>query len=365
MKGLYIHIPFCKSRCIYCGFYSTTLLDLCDEYTDAVCCEMDLRDVHGPLTTLYIGGGTPSVLGIDNLHRLIERAGLPECELTVECNPEDVTPEFAARLAAIGVNRVSMGVQTFSDERLRFLNRRHSSAQAERAVGNLRMAGITNVSIDLIYGFPGQTLQEWEADLTRGLGLNPSHLSAYALSYENGTVLCDMCSRGDVTELDEELLRAMYERLLELTALEGLEHYEISNFALPGFRSLHNSNYWNATPYIGIGAGAHSYDGVSRSWNIDNVRRYMNDVGRGILPMEREVLDESDCYNELVMLGLRTMEGVSLDRLSSMGVCFRSHCLKAARPFIETSLLELTPTHLRLTPKGCFVSDMIIVDLMM
>lgn len=362
-----MHIPFCKSRCVYCGFYSTTRHEMRQRYVDAVCKEWNLRrqNIKEQARTLYIGGGTPSQLSGDQLIQLFET--LPDLsldcqpEITMECNPDDVTEAFADLLAQLPVNRVSMGVQTFDDHRLRFLHRRHSAAQIPEAIDRLRRAGIGNISIDLMYGFPQETLADWHRDIDEALSLHVEHLSAYALMYEEGTPLYRLLEEGRVTEADEELSRQMYYDLVDRLTAAGYEHYEISNFARPGFRSCHNSSYWNQTPYIGLGAAAHSFDGHSRQWNIDDVDQYIRGVESGNLRFEREELDEDTRYNDMVMTALRTCEGLDLSEFDAQR---RDDCLRQAQRYLDDGLLINDKDHLRLSRRGLFVSDMIMSDLM-
>ena len=389
MAGIYIHIPFCRSRCIYCGFYSTTALDLRQRYVDALCREMEIRsqrsEVRGErIETIYLGGGTPSQLTFDQLRQLFiyinkvyplpSKPGGAEDrpEITIEVNPDDVTVEFAAVLQQLPVNRVSMGIQTFDDQRLRFLRRRHTARQAIEAVSILRAAGIRNISIDLMYGFPGETLADWEADIEAALALDVEHLSAYCLMIEEGTPLHKMFTDDSLLYTDdypdEEMERQMYEVLIDRLEAAGYEHYEISNFARPGFRSRHNSNYWNGTPYIGLGAAAHSYDIRSRSWNVADIRQYIEGMERGERIFEEELLDDDTRYNDIVTVALRTKEGIDLNALSEK---HREYCMKNARRYLNDGLLELStirgaesPT-LHLTRRGLFVSDMVMSDLMM
>ena len=364
MAGIYVHIPFCKSRCVYCGFYSTTQLDVRGRYVDAVCREWHLRRSYinnERVHTIYVGGGTPSQLDAAHLRQLFATLGTAQ-EVTLECNPDDVTPQFADLLGELPVNRVSMGVQSFSDERLRFARRRHTSVQVHEAVSRLRQAGIGNVSIDLMYGFPGETLDDWHRDVDEAVSLRVEHLSAYALMYEEGTPLYRLLEAGQVSECDEELSRQMYYLLKDTLAAAGYEHYEISNFARPGFRSRHNSSYWNATPYIGLGAAAHSFDGSSRQWNVADVGRYMAGIERGEPYFEREVLDAATRYNERVMTALRTCEGLPLSTLTDAQ---RAYCLSAAAKYVADGLLLHEEGHLRLSRRGLFVSDMIMSDLML
>ena len=362
MSGLYLHIPFCQSRCIYCGFYSTTRLELRQRYVDALCSEWRLRrqELSQPVKTIYVGGGTPSQLSDKQLHQIFNAVGTAD-EVTLECNPDDLSPDFAALLSELPVNRVSMGAQSFSDARLRFLRRRHTAAQTVHAVDLLRRAGIDNVSLDLIYGFPGQSLSDWLADVDAALALWPEHLSAYALSYEEQTPLYEMLRRGEVSEADEELSRQMYYALIDRLAAAGYEHYEISNFALPGRRSRHNSSYWNHTPYLGLGAAAHSFDGRRRQWNVSDIQTYIEAIEAGHPLTDGETLEGDTLYNDRLMTALRTCEGLSLGLLTPDE---RTYCLDAARPFLADGLLQADADRLRLTRRGLFVSDMIIAELM-
>ena len=326
MAGLYIHIPFCKSRCVYCGFYSTTGLELRERYVDALCREMEIRGERNDIETIYLGGGTPSQLSIEQLQRLFIYINKvkEDAEITIEMNPDDVTAEFAAELQQLGVNRVSMGAQTFNDERLRFLHRRHNAKQVHQAVETLRQAGFKNISIDLMYGFPEETLDDWKADIEEALSLDVEHISSYCLMYEEGTPLYQLLEQGKVSEVDEELERQMYYTLKDRLEAAGYEHYEISNFARPGFRSRHNSSYWQGIPYIGIGAAAHSYDINTRSWNIADIRQYITGIEQGQRLYESETLDEVTRYNDAVTVALRTCEGLDLSKLTSEQ---RTYCL--------------------------------------
>ena len=371
MVGIYVHIPFCGSRCVYCGFYSTTRLSERQRYVDAVCREMSLRGrPEGRVATVYLGGGTPSQLSPSQLEQLLLYINnvydvADDAEVTIECNPDDVTPDLARLLFQLPVNRVSMGVQTFDDGRLRFLRRRHNAQQAAEAVQLLREAGIDNISIDLIYGFPDETLADWHSDVEAALQLDVQHVSAYALSYEEGTPLERMLSEGIIQEADEELQRQMYYDLKDRLEAAGFEHYEISNFARKdsrrSFRSRHNSSYWNHTPYIGLGAGAHSFDGRRRLWNVSDLDAYIRAIGEGRVPAEWEEIDDVTFYNETIMTGLRTCEGILLEQLPQHQ---RSVCLQQAQRYLACGWLKLTEGRLHLTREGLFVSDMVMSDLM-
>ena len=365
MTGLYIHIPFCKSRCIYCGFYSTTLLELRQQYLNAVIREMSMRPTDDIISTIYLGGGTPSQLTDDQLRKLFDAIYniynvSEDAEVTIECNPDDITEEFARMLASLPVNRVSMGVQTFSDARLSFLRRRHKAADVSQAVCRLRSAGIGNISIDLMFGFPDETLSDWQSDIDAALALNPEHISAYSLMYEEGTVLFEQCKNLEIKKLSEETERQMYETLIDCLTTAGYDHYEISNFAKPSRHSRHNSSYWDGTPYIGIGAAAHSYDLQSRQWNISDIRQYIKDIAQGIRPYEQELLDDDTRYNDLITTALRTKDGIHLSALTDK---YRTYLLANAQPSITRNLLRIDDDHIHLTRQGLFVSDDVMSDL--
>ena len=386
MAGLYIHIPFCKSRCSYCAFYSTTLLELRQRYVNALCKELD--SIECKLNTIYLGGGTPSQLSPAQLEQLFShiakvyplptlqegaRGGSPE--VTIECNPDDITVPYATVLSQLPINRVSMGAQTFNDERLRFLNRRHTSAQVPLAVERLRQVGITNISIDLMYGFPDETLADWEQDIDAVLSLGVPHISAYCLMLEEGTPLYETLKNKNerLNMGSEELERQMYELLMDKLEAAGYEHYEISNWSLTprplqgerelkSYRSQHNSNYWKDVPYIGIGAAAHSYTGKKRSWNVADLREYIRRMENDESPMEDyELIEGWTRYNDRITVALRTCEGLDLNTLPDEQ---RSYCMNNARRFLDDGLLREKDHHLLLTRTGLFVSDMVMSELM-
>ena len=326
--------------------------------------------IQAPFSTVYIGGGTPSMLGDSNLQSLFHHIYNvfdieADAEVTIECNPDDITPDFAQMLAGLPVNRVSMGAQTFSDERLRFLRRRHDATETDRAVEQLRQAGIRNISIDLMFGFPDETLDEWSCDISHALALGVEHISAYSLMYEEGTPLTAMLKRGTIKEVDEETSLAMYETLARRLKAAGYEHYEISNFARPGFRSRHNSSYWHQTPYIGIGAAAHSFDMKSRQWNVAHLSKYIESVNSGVIPMEREELDSDTTFNDIVTTALRTSDGINLNAMEQrLGTEYKDAVIAASTKHIRNGLMEISDNHLRLTSKGIFISDSIMSDFM-
>ena len=369
MSGLYVHIPFCKSKCLYCDFYSLPHLSGAGTYVEALLAEWRLRrhEVPMPIATVYLGGGTPSVLTAGQLCRLV--AGLPMGdevgERTIEVNPDDVTPELVKTIVALGFNRVSMGVQSFNDQELRFVNRRHTAAQAVEAVHALQAGGVGNISIDLIYGLPLQSLESWQRSVEMAVSLGVQHISAYNLTYEEGTPLWRMRERGAVAEADDETCIAMFDLLIDKLAAAGFEHYEISNFALPGFHSRHNSSYWDGTPYLGLGAAAHSYDGTTRSANPPDIHRYIDAIAAGRVACERETLQWWERHDEDVMLRLRTSQGIDTGLLASRyGEPVAALFEKKAARFVEQGLMSRDATRYRLTRRGILLSDSMIAHLL-
>lgn len=372
MEGIYIHIPFCKQRCRYCAFYSSTLYNIREAYVYALCKELLMRKEYitgEPVGTIYLGGGTPSTLAIEQLKRICDTiysnypiAEAPE--VTIECNPDDLTPEFLEQLRSLPFNRISMGIQSFNDAQLKRLGRRHTAEAARQAVANTRAAGYSNISIDLMFALPGSSRAEWQETLDTAIALQPEHLSAYNLMYEEGTPLYRDLTEGKVTELSEEENLEQFSMLIDSMKAAGYRHYEISNFALPDRESRHNSSYWNDTPYIGCGASAHSYNGTSRQWNIADIKEYIKGVKNGTLNFEIEHLSEEERYNDAILTRLRTADGLPLawmrekfsDRLNT-------YMLHAAKKEIALGNLKETNGHLSLTEKGIFISDAVIREM--
>ena len=372
MAGLYIHIPFCKQRCNYCAFYSSTLYNMREEYVAALTKELLLRKdyAHGKaIETIYFGGGTPSTLGIEQLQRICSTiysacpvANSPE--VTIECNPDDLTPEFLEALRPLPFNRISMGVQSFNDAQLRRLGRRHTAEGARTAVGNARKAGYSNISIDLMFALPGSTPQQWQEDLNRAIALRPQHLSAYNLMYEEGTPLYRALCNGNITELSEEENLEQFRMLIESMKKAGYRHYEISNFALPGYESRHNSSYWNDTPYIGCGAAAHSYNGTEREWNIADIKEYIKGIESGNRKFEIEHLSEEERYNDTILTRLRTAEGLPLEWMrDKFSEKLNSYMLRTIEKEIALGNLQENNGQVSLTEKGIFISDAVIREL--
>ena len=369
MAGIYIHIPFCKQRCNYCAFYSTTLYNIRERYVDALCKEIAMRKEYAgsaAIETIYFGGGTPSTLTMEQLQHICDTIYSthnvsPTAEVTIECNPDDLTPHFLAQLKQLPFNRISMGVQSFNDMQLKRLGRRHNADKARQAVKNAREAGYDNISIDLIFALPGSTIADWEHDLDSAIALHPHHLSAYNLTYEEGTPLHRALERGDFSELSEEENIEQFQMLIAKLKQAGYRHYEISNFALPGCESRHNSSYWNDTPYIGLGAAAHSYDGTSRQWNIADIQEYIKGMESGSPNFEIEELTEEERYNDTILTRLRTAKGIPLEWMKEkFSARLNSYMRHIADKEIALGNLKEEDGHLSLTEKGIFISDAII-----
>lgn len=377
MPGIYIHVPFCESRCAYCDFYSTTLLNHRSAYVDMVCRELQLRlpELQGaPIETIYLGGGTPSTLTIEELSSILTSLrnfhlssfNFQLAEITLEANPDDLTEEYVQGLRTLPFNRVSIGIQSFHDRTLRLVGRRHTAQEAIEAVHRCQRMGITNISIDLMYGLPGETLDDWVYSLDQAIALGVPHISAYHLTYEEGTRLWRMKEQGIVSPIDEEQSIRAFELLREKLLAAGYEHYEISNFALPGYHSRHNSSYWQGIPYIGIGPGAHSYDGTDRRWNLSSLTDYIATPEGEDVPHEVEHLTTEERYDERIITELRTARGIDLTSLlADFGERYHTHCLRCATPYINRGqLIRTADNHLHLTPESIFISDAVMRDLL-
>ena len=373
MAGLYIHIPFCAKRCLYCDFFSNTDMKFKEPYVSAVIREMQLRQEYiggEPLDTIYFGGGTPSQLQQADFERIFKAIdclfNISSCkEITLEANPDDMTPEYVASLRNLPFNRVSMGVQSCNEKDLHFLNRRHDREQALRAVGLCKENGIPNISIDLIYGLPGQTLEEWQENLNDAIHLEIPHISAYHLIYEEGTALYKLMEAGKVAPIEEELSVTLFSTLINRLAEAGYLHYEISNFARPGYFSQHNSSYWTGKKYIGIGPSAHSYDGESRQWNISSLPHYLEGIRTGIPNIEIEKLDINTKYNDFIITGLRTMWGIrTSDIREQFGEEKQAYLERQAATYLHQGLLIYENDTLTLSKEGIFISDGIMSDLL-
>ena len=359
--GIYLHIPFCKSRCKYCDFFSTTDLEKRSQYVDALLCEWQDRrnELRDPTRTLYIGGGTPSTLDLESIEKILLNIVQPDStwckieEITLEVNPGDVTLEKAAAWRKIGINRVSMGVQSFNDALLQLVGRRHTAQEARNAVAIAQAAGFDNISIDLMYALPSQTMEQWQKDVAQALQLGVQHISTYGLIYEEGTHLTNLLEQGIIEAVDEDTELQMYDYLVEQLTMNGFVHYEVSNFSLPGRQSQHNSSYWNNTPYLGLGAGAHSYDGNTRTWNVSDLDEYIQQAINHRLQPEKEELTDEDKHTERVMLGLRTNQGVAVEDIN----------MAKAEVHLQQGWLRQEGNRVIATTQGFHVLNRIIEDL--
>ena len=403
MAGIYIHIPFCKSRCRYCDFFSTTQLERREDYAHAIIAEFNdrLHLLTEPVRTIYFGGGTPSQMPVASLRMILECLldgakrlqfsaqpytlhstpytlhstlytlhptpytlhnptlypspdEIGDIELTLEANPGDITPEKARAWREMGFNRLSIGIQSFDDDLLHLIGRRHTAQEALQAVATAQAAGFDNISIDLMYALPSQTMEQWQKDVQLALHLGIQHISTYGLIYEDGTALTKLLMDNRLQPVDEDLEMRMYDYLVEQLTANGFLHYEVSNFALPGRHSRHNSSYWNDTPYLGLGAAAHSYDGQHRQWNIADLDEYIRQALAHQLSPEIEHLSDEDRHTERVMLGLRTSQGVAKADID----------MHKAKPYLEQGLLEDKGERVAATTQGFHILNRIIEDLL-
>lgn len=373
MAGIYIHIPFCKTRCVYCDFYTRTDFNKKSPYIAALCKEIELRKDYldsENIDTVYFGGGTPSQLDMEELRIILEVVSAnftisENPEITLEANPDDLSEVYLSGLLQLGVNRLSMGVQSFDNEKLQFLNRRHSAEKALQAVGLSKKSGFSNISIDLMYGLPEQTLTEWENTLEKAIRLDIQHISSYHLIYEEGTKLYGLLSSGKVASVKEDISLSMFSSMIDKLSQAGFVHYEISNFGKDGYFSRHNSSYWQGVKYLGLGAAAHSYDKESRSWNVSSINKYIESINSGSPYMDKEILDEKINYNDFVLTGMRTMWGVSAEKLKErFGEKYRTYFERNIQKHIESGSVRKDKEAYKLTRNGIFISDTVMSDLM-
>ncbi|WP_081980924.1 radical SAM family heme chaperone HemW [Cellulophaga sp. Hel_I_12] len=371
--GIYIHIPFCKQACHYCDFHFSTNLEKKEVMILALQKELELRKnefEHTPVATIYFGGGTPSVLNIEEIEAIIaavyaNHKVIEQPEITIEANPDDLSEAKILELAKSPVNRLSIGIQSFFDEDLKLMNRAHNSKEAE---ASLRLATqyFDNISIDLIYGMPDMSAERWEENIDKALSFKIPHISSYALTVEPKTALASFIKKGLITPVDDEVAQEHFNILLEKMEANGFVNYETSNFGKPNYFSKNNTAYWLGKKYIGIGPSAHSYDGIRRSWNINNNAKYVKALHNLELPMEEETLSKTDRYNEYVMTGLRTIWGVSLERVQNeFGKNYYEYLLQQSENYIQEHLLVLENNTLMTTKKGKFLADGIAANLFM
>ncbi|HKJ41261.1 MAG TPA: radical SAM family heme chaperone HemW [Sunxiuqinia sp.] len=369
MAGIYIHIPFCKTKCHYCDFYKTTDFGAKTDFVSALKQEVVLRKHElgdENIASIYFGGGTPSVLKISEINdilSLIDDTFQLEnsTEITLEANPDDLTAEFANGLRETPVNRLSIGTQSFHDRDLKSMNRRHNSQQAIQSIETAKSAGIENISIDLIYGLPNQTLKEWEDNVEKAVSLDVQHISAYHLTYHEGTVFYEYLKSGKIKELPDELSLDQFKLLLDRLEKAGFEQYEISNFARNQQYSRHNKAYWERKKYLGFGPSAHSFDHRTRRWNVSSLRKYLQAMEANSTYWESEILSDQDQYNDYMITSLRTKWGISSVYLEeNFPAIFARHFQKEAQKFLDSKHLNLNNNTYKLSVDGLFISDKIM-----
>ncbi len=379
MSGIYIHIPFCKQACHYCDFHFSTNLKKKDEMVLALAKEIEMRSKDTPnsnlltpnseiIETIYFGGGTPSILEISDLKFLIDSIYknykvVENPEITVEANPDDLDNETIRQLANSPINRLSIGIQSFFEDNLKLMNRAHNVQEAKKCL-EIAKQYFDNISIDLIYGIPQMSNEKWLQNIETALSFGVPHISSYALTVEPKTALHSFIQKGIIPQPDDEVASAHFEILVDKLSENGFIHYELSNFGKENYFSKNNSSYWLGKKYIGIGPSAHSYDGKNRGWNVSNNSLYIKSIQENKLPIEIENLTKTDRYNEYIMTGLRTIWGVSLERIEQeFGKTYLNYLNQQAAKFIEDHLLFIDDTILRTTKKGKFLSDGIASDL--
>ena len=365
MTGIYIHIPFCNSKCAYCGFYSIASQKQKTAFLEALHTEIKLRTDYlkgEEIGTVYFGGGTPSILSVEEIKGILECVFRhykvnPDAEITLEANPDTLSREYLQDLRKLGINRLSIGIQSFFDDDLKYLSRCHDANHAKQCVGWAKQAGFENLTLDLIYGLPTATAEKWNQNLDLFFETQAQHLSAYALTVEPNTILAKQIATGKLQPVTDDDAVRDYEILCQRAKENGFLHYEISNFAKPGFRSKHNCSYWNRTPYAGFGPSAHSFDGVSRQWNVGNLSQYIASYDSPNL-FEKEILSPEERYDEYVMTSLRTMWGCDLKYMErEMGKRFSDFCLSHAQKPLSQGLLTQTNEFLHLTDAQMLFAD--------
>lgn len=374
MAGIYIHIPFCKQLCFYCDFYKSNSLKEKPQFIKALKHEIELQKNYlegEKIETIYFGGGTPSVLNGKEINNLLKKLSeiheiTDNPEITLEVNPDDIDMDYVCEIKTTPVNRLSIGIQSFSDEDLLLLNRRHNKRHAINAVKLSQSAGFSNISIDLIYGIPGMSVENWKKNLKQAFEFNVQHISAYFLTFEPGTVIAQLIEKGEITPLEEEENVEQYSVLLEQMVQNHFIPYEISNFCKEDYFSKHNTNYWKQEKYLGLGPSAHSYNGHSRQWNIADNDKYIKSLKRDSLVFEREILDPKRKYNDYILTSLRTMWGVDLKYLEEeFSKEARDYCVSLAKRLLEYGMIDIKNESLILTKQGKFIADNIIAELLM
>jgi len=373
MSGIYIHIPFCKRKCSYCDFFTVNFSKYTELFTAAISKEIadrsDYLNNH-KIDTIYFGGGTPSQLKAADFEKIFRSIAdhfviSNHSEITFEGNPDDLTADYLQSISHLPFNRISIGIQSFDDTELKRINRRHSALQAIEAVEACKKKGFRNISIDLIFGLPEQTNDNWIKQLRTAIDLNIQHISVYGLTFEENTPLWSLREKGKVIQIEDEKMNKMYIDAIDILTGAGFEQYEISNFAKPDFRSRHNSAYWRQEPYLGVGPSAHSYDGKSRRWNVSSIEKYLSGINNNFPCFEEEILSVNDKYNDYVMLALRTTDGIDLRFIeTNFGKEFSDYCLESIKTFIDTEKIKQKNNQLRLNTGGMLISNLIISEIM-
>jgi oxygen-independent coproporphyrinogen-3 oxidase len=371
MAGVYIHIPFCRKACHYCNFHFSTSVQLQESYVTALLREIELRQnyLSSPVSTIYFGGGTPSILPSANIEDIIfklQKNFIIEnnAEITLEANPDDITSDKLEEWKETGINRLSIGIQSFFEEDLVWMNRAHNAHQAFNCISQAQKAGFNNLTIDLIYGTPTLSDKNWEKNVKTAISLQISHLSCYALTVEPKTALEKLIKQKTLADVDQEKQARHFELLMQWMKEAGYEHYEISNFAKPGFRSKHNSSYWQGKSYIGLGPSAHSFNGTSRQWNLANNALYIKSIEKGLVPFEAEHLTTEQQLNEYIMTSLRTIEGISLQEVKqNFGEDKCQYLIETAQPHLNHHHLTVEKDYLKTTTEGKLLADGIAADL--
>ena len=373
MAGIYIHIPFCRQKCYYCDFYKTVNTALTGNFIDSLLKELELRKDYAEgekIETIYFGGGTPSVLNKEELRQIIDFIYntfdiISDAEITFEANPDDLLPDYLEMLFSNGINRLSVGIQSFQNEHLKKMNRRHNVQQAIQSVEDAAKTGFKNISLDLIYGLPQLTSKQWNDALCRIFALPFQHLSAYHLTYHRGTPFYNRLKKGTLSEIGEDESFEQFNMLIDAAEIHGFEQYEISNFAKNGMYSKHNSSYWLGKKYIGAGPSAHSFNGNERQWNISNLKSYINAVENGLSYFEVEQLSKNEKLNEFLLVHLRTKWGISVSETEqNFGKEKAGFIEKELLKYQKTGIIKSNNDRFTLTRKGMFISDEILSNLM-
>lgn len=370
MAGIYIHIPFCRQACLYCNFHFSTSLTLRNDLINALLKEIALSTAYNDksIETIYFGGGTPSLLQSESLNTILNALHqkfhiAPDAEITLEANPDDISEQLLVSWKSMGINRLSIGVQSFFDEDLKWMNRAHTAEQSVNSIALAQHAGFENLTIDLIYGSPGLSDEKWQYNIEQAINFNIPHLSCYALTVEPKTALHSLIAKNKMQDTDPEQQARQFIQLMNRLQEAGYEHYEISNFSLPGKRSRHNTAYWQDKPYYGFGPSAHSFNGKdTRSWNIANNSLYIQSLRQNIIPLQKEKLTTVQKLNEYIMTSLRTIEGIDLNHVRNrFGVAFAQRLLAASQAYSEKLVIQ--NNCLKLTNAGKLFADGIAADL--